>query len=83
MPPRGWPNRHLPRGSVGFVDTEVLLAILSSEWPSYTAICERTGLNRNSVFQAIQRLREAGLVTMVSGRKGTMRAAVRPVAVLP
>lgn len=60
------------------IQTRVLLAVLAGH-RSGGRIAEATGINRMSVWKALYRMREYGLITWDEGHHGTIRAMVKMV----
>lgn len=60
------------------IQTRVLLAVVAGH-RSGGRIAEATGINRMSVWGALYRMRDYGLVTWDEGHHGTITALVKPV----
>jgi len=73
-------NAAIPRNIWHLTDiqTRVLLAVLAGHRFG-GRIAEATGINRTSVWGALRRMSEYGLVTWDEGRHGTIRATVKMV----
>lgn len=66
-------------GAIGDLDTRVLLAVIAADRSTVSSVARDTGRARSLVQDALTRLRDAGLVTWETGKKGTLRSTVRVV----